>query len=200
MPYWTPEPLFRNKSVFVLGGGPSLDPLEAACLDQRYVIAVNTAGELMREPAVLFSRDSAWCRDNRTLIASSWAKLKITTKRDAARENEMDLVAMERREDFPAPGSLMIRYGISSGHAAVSLAIAMGARRIVLLGFDGRMVNGRSHWHDRHTEHRAEIYDAFNRGWRGWREAALRVGCEIVNATHGSSIAEFPAVELAQAA
>lgn len=193
--YWTPELLFAGKEVAILGNGPSMSADVVIDLDPRYVIAVNAAAELMPRAFVLFSRDAGWCAKNNRLISSAWSRLKVTTNRAAAHEHGMLAVAMERRDDFPAPGSLAIRYGISSGHAAVALAIAMGAARIVLLGFDGQTVNGRSHWHEHYAERRHAIYAAFSRGWKGWAAAALARECEIVNATPGSAITEFPRVE-----
>lgn len=192
--YWPPEPMFVGKDVAILGNGPSMSLDVLGGIDPQYAIAVNAAIELMPVAAVLFSRDAKWCADNWKLISSASSPLKITTNRAAAHEHGMLAVAMERRDDFPPLGSLAIRYGISSGHAAVSLAVAMGASRVALYGFDGQVVNGRSHWHEHYAEHRHEIYAAFNRGWKGWAAAARARGCEIVNATIGSSITEFPFV------
>jgi hypothetical protein len=154
----------------------------------------------MPNAAVLFSRDSQWCQDHKALIASVRCPLKVTTKRDAAKENDMLLVRTERRESFPSVGHDVIRYGISSGHMAVSLVIAMGAKELVLYGFDGRIVGGRSHWHDRYSERRLEVYASFVKAWLGWNAAAKAVGVRIVNATPGSAVAEFDFLEMAVAA
>ncbi|SFY16378.1 hypothetical protein [Azotobacter vinelandii] len=40
----------------------------------------------------------------------------------------------------------------NSGGGAVSLAIARGARRIILLGYDMQKTNGQSHWHGDHPK------------------------------------------------
>lgn len=200
LPYWTPEPLFAGHSVAVLGNGPSLSMDVVADLDPRYVIAVNSAIRLCQDAHVLFSRDSAWCQKYPALIDTAWSALKVTTKMDAAKERGMLLVRMERRESFATIGHPAIRYGVSGGHAAVSLAIAMGAKEIMLYGFDGRTVDGRSHWHDDYVEPRREVYATFAAGWRGWNAAALARGCKIYNATRGSVIREFPFLEMAEAA
>ncbi len=198
--YWTPEPVFDGASVAVLGNGPSLSMGTIIDLDPRYMIAVNSAIRLCPSAHVLFSRDSSWCQKYPTLIDSAWSPLKVTTKMDAARERGMLLVRMERRESFAAVGHPAIRYGMSSGHAAVSLAIAMGAKEIVLYGFDGRMVDGRSHWHDDYQEPRREVYATFVRGWYGWNAAAKARGCRVLNGTPKSAIDEFDFLEMAEAA
>lgn len=202
--YWTPEPLFAGKSVAVLGNGPSLSAASVIDLDPRCVIAVNSSIRLCPSARVLFSRDSAWCQNHPALIDSACSELKITTKRDAAQAYGMLLVHMERRESFAQPGHPAIRYGMSSGHAAVSLAISMGAREIVLYGFDSRVVavdgTARSHWHADYSEPRCEVYATFVRGWQGWNAAAKAVGVRIMNATPGSAITEFEFLEMAEAA
>lgn len=196
MGYWTPTPLFAGQTVFILGGGPSLASTDLEAVDPARSIAVNVAGELLPRTAVLFSRCATWCEGNVDLLRG-WPGLAVVTRaRLAAKAPNVKIVAMERRDTFPAPGHHAIRYGRSSGHAAVSLAVAMGARRIVLLGFDCRPVDGRTNWHDRYAEARLAIYPEFARAWRGWHAAARRVGVEIVNATPGSATDEFPIVEL----
>jgi len=200
LPYWTPEPLFAGRSVAVLGNGPSLSMSSVIDLDPRYIIAVNSAIRLCPHAYVLFSRDSSWCHKHAALIDSAWSPLKVTTKMDAAKERGMLLVRMERRESFAAVGHPAIRYGVSSGHAAVSLAIAMGANEIVLYGFDGRFVDGKSHWHDDYEEPRREVYATFVTGWRGWNAAAKARGCRVLNGTPGSAIDEFDFLEMAEAA
>jgi hypothetical protein len=198
--HWIPEPVFAGASVAVLGNGPSLSMSDVIDLDPRYVIAVNSAIRLCPNAHVLFSRDYRWCAKYPALIDSAWSSLKVTSSREAARERGMLLVRMERRDSFAAVGHPAIRYGVSSGHAAVSLAIAMGAKEIELHGFDGRVVQDRSHWHADYEEPRREVYTTFVRGWHGWNAAALARGCRIVNSTPGSAITEFPFLEMVEAA
>lgn len=194
MSYWTPTPLFAGRTVFVLGGGPSLSCFDVRRLDPTDVIAVNTAGEMMPNAAVLFWRDASWASANEAVI-DAWPALRITTH--ASRGLSAHVVQIERRNDFPPPGSMAVRWGPSSGHVAVALALAMGAAKIVLVGFDGRLVKGRSHWHDRYRAiRRPATYERFNAAWSGWRAAAARRRVEIVNATSGSAIDEFPIVAL----
>jgi uncharacterized Rossmann fold enzyme len=99
---------------------------------------------------------------------------------------------------FPPPGAAVIRQGRSSGQTAISLAIAMGAARIALLGFDMRTVGGREHHHAEYSGARdLDIYAReFVPAFRGWRAQARDRGVEIVNCTRGSAIMEFPFVAL----
>lgn len=189
-------PGFAGRTAFLLGGGPSLDPCEVALLRGRPTIAINAAAALA-PGAVLFFRDLDWFLRHRPTV-EGWAGLAITTNRCATAYPKLTRVVTTHGSDFPAPGSQqggypVIRYGRSSGHLAVSLAIAMGARRVVLLGYDCRFVGGRSHFHDDYGAPIELVYRTdFLPAWRGWGAAAERAGVEVLNATAGSAIAEFP--------
>jgi hypothetical protein len=78
-------------------------------------------------------------------------------------------------QDFPPLGHHSIRQGRSSGHTAISLAIALGASRVVMLGFDMRFVDGREHHHSEYKGPRdMQLYEReFVPGFEGWNAAAL---------------------------
>lgn len=200
---WTPEPLFHGATVFLLGGGPTLGGVDLSCLRGRAVIAINSSAALARkfdlDGAVLFFMDEAWFSKHKADVAG-WPGPVITCARAAKRllPDRVWLIAKgERRNDFPPVGAPVVRWGRSSGHMAVSLAIAMGAVRIVLLGFDMRTVEGRSHHHDDYAlPCRDALYADFRRYFAGWNAAALAVGVEVLNATPGSALPEFPHVDL----
>jgi hypothetical protein len=96
----------------------------------------------------------------------------------------------------------LIHYGGNSGFQAINLAVLMGARRIVLTGYDMKPgADGRKHWHDA---------GAHVGGWPVWRRwidnlATIRpsiegagLNVEIFNATRETAIPEsiFPRVNL----
>lgn len=203
--YWTPEPLFKGETVFCLASGPSLTPSIADRLRGRRVIAVNSSCMLAPWADVLYFTDSGWYEPRREIVAN-WAGLVISMSRTAKRELPDKVRRVQGIGDptvppgmsFPLPGSPFIRQGRSSGHTAVALAIALGARRVVLLGYDMRVVDGREHCHGEYTgprdldQYAREFVPAFN----GWNADALRTGSEIVNATPLSAIQEFPFVNL----
>ncbi len=203
--YWTPEPLFRGETVFCLASGPSLTPDIADKVKGRRVIVVNTSVNLAPWADVLFFTDSGWYEPRRDLVAG-FAGLVISMSRTAKRELPDKVRRVQGIGDptmapgggFPLAGAPCVRQGRSSGHTAVSLAIALGAARIVLVGYDMRVVDGREHHHAEYTgprdldQYAREFVPAFN----GWHAAALAVGVEIVNATPDSAVTEFPFIGL----
>lgn len=130
---------------------------------------------------------------------AAWRGPVVTTSSMAKAEMpaKVKRVQGEIRPDFPRRGSPAIRNGRSSGHASVGLAVACGGARIILLGFDMREVDGRTHHHD---EYRQDAPDRFAKlfipSFRGWNESALKASVTILNATPGSALKEFPMIDL----
>jgi len=178
---------------------------------------------------VLYFTDSGWYADRRDLV-KNWPGLVVSMSRTAARElnapgqalahgrsrilrvkgcNDPDAPprvrvaagVLPKVPGFPDLGSPEIQQGRSSGHTAVSLAVAMGASRVLLVGYDMRLVNGREHHHAEYKGPRdLSIYqNEFQRAFNGWNEAAVASGVEILNCTHGSAVTEFPFADLDEA-
>lgn len=202
--YWSPEPLFKGETIFCLASGPSLTAEVCDQVGGRCTIAVNSSAVLAPCASVLFFTDSSWYEQRRELVAN-WAGLVMSMSKTAKRElpDKVKRVKGEGDPDTPpnfdrGPGA--IQQGRSSGHTAVSLAIALGASRVVLLGYDMRFVEGREHFHGEYKGPRdVAIYQRdFIPGFAGWNEAARVAGAEIVNATEGSALKEFPIVQLGE--
>lgn len=130
---------------------------------------------------------------------ANWIGLVISMSRTAKREMP-DKVKRVQGEGDPqalpgfSRGPHVIQQGRSSGHTAVSLAIALGATRVVLLDYDMRIVADREHCHDEYkgSARDSEIYQReFAPGFAGRDEAARAVGVEVINATEGSARKEF---------
>jgi hypothetical protein len=87
----------------------------------------------------------------------------------------------------------------SSGHLAATLAVLMGAVRLVLIGFECQVVDGRSHGHSDYPQRNDEVFeDRFLPGWNYLGPALLR-RADVINATPQSAIREFRHLPLAQA-
>lgn len=200
--YWSPEPIFRGETIFCLASGPSLTADICERVRGRCAIAVNSSAVLAPWAAVLFFTDSGWYEPRRELVAN-WEGLVISMSRTAKRELPDKVKRVQGQGDpqlLPgfSRGPHVIQQGRSSGHTAVSLAIALGAARVVLLGYDMKFVEGREHFHQEYKGPRdMDIYAReFIPGFAGWNEAARAVGVEVVNATEGSALMEFPLADL----
>ena len=95
----------------------------------------------------------------------------------------------------------VVNYGMCSGFATVGIAIHWLKRpgRILLVGFDFRMVGTRQYWNGPHPKGRQG--GQFQAYARCFEEAAKQMpqGVEIINATPKSALACFPMMPLEQA-
>jgi hypothetical protein len=202
--FWSPDARFSGQTVFVVGGGPSLVGFDFSGLAGRRCVAVNAAGYDLPAADILLFHDNSWFEANRELL-DEWRGLLVTPSRHAkaTAPDRVRRVELAERPDFPI-GCGPVRIGHSSGQTAVSLAITLGAARVVLLGFDMQAREGRTHYHrdrplytDEHTRKTALVYATeFLPFWQGWSRAARAVGCEVMNATPGSALDEFPLVDI----
>lgn len=200
--YWTPDQVFAGETVFCLASGPSLTQEIVDKIRGPRTIVVNTSVNLAPWADVLFFTDSGWYEPRRELVAN-FAGLVISMSATAKRELPDKVKRVQGIGDpqggcFPKLGSPGVRQGRSSGHTAVGLAIALGASRVILVGYDMRMVGGREHHHSEYSgprdldQYAREFVPAFN----GWNEDAHKVGVKILNATPLSAVREFPMVNL----
>lgn len=191
----------------VAASGPSLTHAVAAACHGIPVVAVNDAWRLFPDADVLYGGDAAWwgyhggCREFRGERWSSHGGLPSNDKLACAERHGLKLVRGSDGERFSFHPS-RIHLGKNSGFQAINLAIHMlgGRGRIVLVGFDMRVADGRRHFFGDHPGemNRASSYD---RWLRAFDEAAqaLPDGLEILNATPQSALRSFPEVELTQA-
>jgi hypothetical protein len=88
--------------------------------------------------------------------------------------------------------------GRNSGFQALNLAILAGAKRIVLLGFDGQQnPAGRDHFHGGHPRPTpAAAYPLYRQAMSFAENAILDAGVEVLNCSPGSVYNNFPKVKL----
>jgi len=184
-------------TVVVLGNGPSLADADPQAVRGRRLVAVNSACRWAQPVAtpedLLYFTDNSW-NENHPALADAWPGIVVTANRYAAarlapRAKRLDVTALAA-----AMGGSQDGLQASSGHTAVTLALAMGARRVVLLGFDARSVAGRTHWHRDYAEDRGDaLYrERFVPAWHAVAAVAERLGAELLNATPGSAIDAIP--------
>lgn len=200
-PDWTGEP------CIVAAPGPSLTAEVAhKCRMTRWregwrIVAVQDSYKLMPFADALYACDAHWWdihKDCGGFGGERWSTHEKSSneKLAQARAYGLRLVAGENGDTFSFdPG--VIRYGSNSGFQAVQLALLKGCRRIVLVGFDMRRVDGKAHFFGDHPApcHNRADYQEFT---KRFDRAAKSLGPEvqIVNATPGSALRCFPMVTL----
>lgn len=200
VPFWTPERLFEGRAVAIIGGGPSLADLDLDTLRGHPFIAVNsscrTVSPIATSADILFFHDNSW-NENRPQLAEDWPGRVVTSNRNAKARLGDKVCRLDMSVVAERIGALPDHVGASSGHTATCLAAMMGANPIVLIGFEGQAVAGRTHGHDDYYQHDlAAFRERFLPGWAGLAPAFARHGVRIINATPNSAVTEFPFANL----
>jgi hypothetical protein len=184
----------------VAATGPSLTEAVAERCRGSRVLAVNDAYRRLPWAEVLYACDQEWwnvhqgCPD---FAGEKWSSHEAGTNDKLATAERYGLRLVQGRdgEGFSLDPSV-IHYGSNGGFQALNLALLMGAKRVLLVGFDMHATNGR-HFFGDHPEPLSNYvrYETLVPYFR--RAAALLPrGIEIVNCTPGSALDCFPAARL----
>jgi len=93
----------------------------------------------------------------------------------------------------PGLGRNCIHYGYNSGYQAVNLAYLLGAKRVILLGFDMHVTKDKTHFFGDHPEpmHSASPFPQFIKEF-GQLAADLKAeGVTVVNCTRETALGCF---------
>lgn len=199
-----------NVPVIVAASGPSLtEEVAWACRRKRWfegwrVICVNDAYKRFVNADILYGCDERWWEVHSgapTFRGEKWSshsdpKDASNDKRACADKFGLRVVYGRQAIGF-STNPACIHYGHNSGFQAVNLAILKGATRIVLVGFDMRVIDGKNHFFGRHPEPLVhnDNYGSYIQAFK----QACPPPIPIVNATPDSALDCFPKVTLAQA-
>lgn len=207
--------------MFILGGGPSLRLLEPdfSPVRGRRVIAVNNAyGDVVVGQRKRTPQDGKWFADTteryepRDWVDACWfgdgrwfpvhkqylQKFPGLIAHCAPSLREVGGLCHYIRgkqhgiDDRPE----YVSWNKSSGGSAINFAYHLGARTIVLLGFDMRRVDDQANWHMDHIALDKDPYYRFLRPFPAIAADCKSLGVKVINATPGSAIQVFPIMTL----
>jgi hypothetical protein len=196
-----------DATIVCVASGPTLTIEDVAWVRGRApVVAVNDAIRLAPWADVLYSSDRGWWRFYDGVPEYTGLKVSVGWKQGDG-SPIWKLPAIQVLTHTGAHGLERdpsgLRTGGNSGYAAINLAVHLGARRIVLLGYSGGPVAGRTHFFGRHpsglAESSTENYATFRKAYLTLPEPLAGAGVSVVNATPRSWITAFPVVPLSQA-
>lgn len=218
------SPVWLGETVVVLGGGPSLTEQDVhtvavACAGgASRCIAVNDAYLLADWADVHYAADLRWHAWHSAGIAKPTIGLTADQVRQkwamfagqkCSIENGLTAVGDEAVHVLRNANGASHGYGLStnpralvtgrnSGFQALNLAVLAGARRIVLLGFDGKPASdGRSHWFGEHPEPMSTaVYAYFRQAMSAAEDDLAAAGVEVLNASPKSAIDTFKKVSI----
>lgn len=200
-PFIIPE-LWPGRTVYIIGGGPSLARMDLTPIHSKRVIGVNQAFRLGPWVNVLYFGDCNFYDLNRKNGIKDFGGLMISSCQRIPKDGWPGVHRVKRSKQKPygidTERRNSIAWNNNSGASAINIAYWLGAKRVVLLGFDMHKEEGNHHWHSYYKD-RGPNHNPYPRHLIGWPQIAKdaqSVGLEIINATPDSAITDFPYMPL----
>lgn len=189
--YWQIPIIWPGATAYVVGGGPSLRDLNWSALRGRRVVGSNNA--MFEHSDVVdfgvFGDVPFWNKYTERILGSR--SIIVTNVERPSAANLPDAIQRVRRKTHEwSRGQRALCWLGNTGALAVNLAARLGAKRVVLLGFDMcRDAHANSNWYDGNRKPPTETH--FNR-FRGTFpivvEGCREEGVELVNANEQSTL------------
>lgn len=183
--------LWPGSTIVCIASGPSLTAEDCAFVRGRArVIAINTSYQRAPWADVLYASDAKWWQEHRG--APDFTGLKYAFDSDAAKWPGVQVLQNRGAEGLElSPDGL--RHGNNSGYQALGLAFHLGARRIVLLGYDMQVgPSGQRNWHAPHAIMMDSNYEKFRRRFETIVEPLKQAGVTVINCTRRTALTCFP--------
>lgn len=196
MPNVVPK-LWPGETFAILGTGPSLtaDVVDHVRGKAR-VIAINAAHELAPWADVMYAADAAYWKHVKG--APAFTGLKYSLAREAAQWPDVRVlrIAGSNGLELDPTG---LKTGDQSGYQAINLAVHLGASRILLLGYDMRVVGNRRHFTTNYPSGGSGNYTHWMRHFDTLVKPLEQLSIEVVNCTPNSALKVFPFMPLRDA-
>lgn len=219
---WKVPKIWEGGEVWIIGGGPSIpkqfDVPESVIqkvmqgaspslyspymepIHNKHVIGVNAAFLIGDWIDMCFFGDNSFFKCYYKQLAR-FPGLKITSQAKYIGEEVKWIKVLPRNKKKPvgiSDNPKTISWNSNSGAAAISIATNAGAKRIILLGFDMNLIDGRQWWHTVYGKP-ARKNLPFPRHMKGFPQIAKdakKRGIEIINANPNSAVTEFKKVNV----
>jgi len=195
MPIWTPEKIWFNRDVFIIGGGKSLEHFDWNNLIQECTIGCNDAFKHgVNITKICYFGDTKFFKYYQKEL-SVFEGAIFTDVPSLYKSREDWLWTLQRYTSFSKKA---IGWYSSTGSGAVSLAILLGAKRVFLLGFDMHLSKeGEANWYPNMLDvPNAKVFTKFINGFKRLKIDLMKKHpkVEIINITDNSDLNEFPKI------
>lgn len=190
---------FRTKwigtTVFIIGGGASVNSYPLNLLEGKNIIGVNNAFSLKEcEPQICWFGDQRWFEWNEAELKDYTGAIMTCHPQF---QNRNDIITFLRGKPHGIDTSdSCVSWNLNSGGSAINLAWHLGAKRVVLIGFDMTVSgDGKGNYHDNHKRiNPPDIYKGYLRIFPEIARDAANLNLEVINANPDSKLDIFPKV------
>lgn len=213
-----PTGAWKNKTCYLIGGGPSLKTFDFNCIKNELTIGVNKA--FVKFPTtinyamdkrfydmVTFAQKPEWKQLHEQWLAYKGIKLFVKQGVNHRYDESVYVVNWLQKKIVSLELTKGIHGGNNSGYGALALAIALGAKRIGLLGYDLKIKkkikkeakpgkNIDTHWHEGYSFQSKKAYQSklnkFAMCFDEFASTIAKLGIEVVNLNSDSALTCFP--------
>lgn len=189
------HPDWSGRTAVVIASGPSLTSEQCAEAHASLApaVAVNTAYLMAPFADVYYAGDFLlWKTHYRRMLDAKYPGTQLWTCDPAAAERyQLHRWKGVNKEGI---GEQLIYLNGNSGAQAINLAYLFGARRILLLGFTMREIDGKKHFHGDHEAPlvQKQLFGEWMHKMARVAADAKRLGVEIINCDPLSAMTCFP--------
>ena len=179
------HPDWTGRTAVVIANGPSLTAEQIVHVEAStaWAIGVNTAYMMAQHCDVYYAGDYLfWSVHSRRMIAKFPRATQQFWTCDATAAEQFGINRWKGRNE-PGLGEALIHLNGNSGAQAINLAYLFGARKIVLLGFTMREIDGKKHFHGDHEKPlvQKQLFEEWLHKMEFVARDAKRLGCDVVN-------------------
>lgn len=167
-------------------------------IKSKHIIGINMAFRLGTWVDMMFFGDASFFKKNKQEILA-WQNLRITC---ATFDKVVGIKRVKRsKQKYGITGIRdEVCWNANSGAAAINVAVHLGVKRIILLGFDMQSVENQTHWHQYYApKDLKKMKDTYKKHLAGFPEIARYCkskNIEVLNASPNSALQVFTKVQL----
>lgn len=193
--------IWPSSTVVCVGGGPSLVAADVAFARSAgaKILSINSSYQCFEGcPDALFAPDAKWWGWHPEALGFACIKVAFPPDPPVTLPG-VDIVDWTTGDGVDL-NPTCLRGGGHSGYAAINLAMHMGARRIVLLGYDGAPgPDGRHHCHPDHPDGSHIQYHYRRAIYQTLVKPLETLGIALINASRRTAIPFVPRQPLCRA-
>ena len=190
----------------IVASGPSLTPEQVNyCRGKAKIIVINDNYKLAPWAEYLYACDDqwwSWHEDDKDLLAfqgvkytqdKGWTADKLAHFKN---KHHVECIRSEPNAGLSTEKGVIFQ-GSNGGYQAINLAYHLGAKKIILIGYDMKVAaDGKAHWFGDHPNKVKSGYASWIQFFSHLAKDAQELGLEIINCTADTALHCFPRQKL----
>jgi hypothetical protein len=195
-----------GRTVYVIAGGSTVKTQNLNLLNGKLVVCLNNSYSIYPDALALYWADETWVNNHIEGVKNHPAKFRFHSKfhvSDKYLNSEKHLgignsTILRRTGDKGIDPDLNNVRGNNSGAHILNLLYNCKVRRIILLGYDMKIIDGKSHWHGGHSlSIKPEVYcNLFIPSIQSMADFFKRANIEVINTSPNTDLKCFPRMKL----